>query len=174
MQHVRPTASCNCCRTTACSMRISRSRVVVAETLEAAHEAAVPGEDQLRAGNGSGHLEAGFANAYTPEKAGGGGDPASSHRGDMAAGFSAGRRSRMSTVYATPFQTAQPHGAPRHHRGVGRTGQTDPLRRDAGHIRRPQTRGRRCSDISRTMCASSRVSSAADSAARGRHGRTWF
>ncbi len=52
-------------------------------------------------------MEAGSANAFTPEKAGGGGDPASSARGDMAGGFAQAVAHEEHT-YETPFQVHNP------------------------------------------------------------------
>jgi xanthine dehydrogenase YagR molybdenum-binding subunit len=52
-------------------------------------------------------LEKGMAQAYTPAKAGGGGDPADSNRGDVKAGVASGS-SHVQNVYITPMETHNP------------------------------------------------------------------
>ncbi len=81
--------------------------LVVAETLEAATEGAQLVEVRYAAEKPEVELESRASQAYTPEKAGGGGDPSSSHRGDMQAGLSAAN-TYLNAVYGTPFEVHNP------------------------------------------------------------------
>lgn len=81
--------------------------VVVAETFEKAEEAA--SLVQVRYAPETHHvdLEKRLSGAYTPKKAGGGGDPAVSNRGDMNAGMSQAEV-RVEQTYSTPFEVHNP------------------------------------------------------------------
>lgn len=81
--------------------------VVVAEELEQAQEAAALIKVRYAAEKPSVDLEAGLANAYTPKKAGGGGEPAVSNRGDLAAGLGQAN-TKIDHVYRTPFEVHNP------------------------------------------------------------------
>ncbi|MBV9405323.1 MAG: xanthine dehydrogenase family protein molybdopterin-binding subunit, partial [Acidobacteriaceae bacterium] len=86
--------------------------VVVAETFENAWEGAQLLEVHYAADAHHVDLESRLQETYTPEKAGGGGDPAVSHRGDMQGGISQGDQ-RIEHVYSTPFEVhnpMEPHG----------------------------------------------------------------
>jgi xanthine dehydrogenase YagR molybdenum-binding subunit len=52
-------------------------------------------------------LESRLTQTYAPEKAGGGGDPSATHRGDVASGM-ARADARIDNVYRTPFQVHNP------------------------------------------------------------------
>ena len=81
--------------------------VAVAETLEAASEAAalvkVAYDEQAPAIR----IDQGIGNAYVPKKAGGGGDPGESHRGEMERGL-ADADVRTEEIYSTPFHSHNP------------------------------------------------------------------
>ena len=81
--------------------------LVVAETLEAAAEGAQLVQTRYVAETPHVAIESRASEAYTPEKVGGAGDPASSHRGDMQSGLSQAS-SRVNAVYATPFEVHNP------------------------------------------------------------------
>ncbi|HEY3740092.1 MAG TPA: molybdopterin cofactor-binding domain-containing protein, partial [Bryobacteraceae bacterium] len=81
--------------------------IALAETFEAAMEAASLVKVQYDEAAPSVRLEQGLASAYTPKKMGGGGDPAVSHRGDFQSAF-AGAPTRMEEIYTTPFQIHSP------------------------------------------------------------------
>lgn len=79
--------------------------VAVAETLEAAFEAADRVVVHYQALKPSIALDK--ADAYVPKKMGGAGDPAKSERGDVSAGL-ASAASRIEEVYTTAFHTHSP------------------------------------------------------------------
>ena len=81
--------------------------VAVAETFEAAREAASLIKVQYEAETPAVRLDQGLANAYIPKKAGGAGDPGESHRGDFERAF-AGAPTRLEEIYSTPFHTHNP------------------------------------------------------------------
>lgn len=81
--------------------------VVVAETLDAAQEGAQLIQVQYEAEQHHVGLENRIAEAYTPKKAGGAGDPATSSRGDMNTGLSEADQ-RVGQVYWTPFEVHNP------------------------------------------------------------------
>jgi xanthine dehydrogenase YagR molybdenum-binding subunit len=81
--------------------------VVIAETFEQATEAAALLDVRYAAEPHEVNLERNLSKAFAPQKAGGGGDPADSHRGD-AAGALAGGDTRVEQVYDTPFETHNP------------------------------------------------------------------
>lgn len=81
--------------------------VVVAETLHAGFEAANLVHLSYAVDPCSVVLDRRMANAFVPEKAGGGGDPGESSRGDIAAGLEQADV-RLEQVYRTPFQTHNP------------------------------------------------------------------
>src|ERR1700733_11395748 len=73
--------------------------VAVAETLEAAREAAARVKVGYAEEAPAVRLDQGLANAYIPEKAGGAGDPGQSHRGDVAGGL-ASAAVRLEEIYS--------------------------------------------------------------------------
>ena len=81
--------------------------IVVAETLEAANEAAGLVKVAYAEQTPSVRLEQNIASAYVPKKAGGGGEPAESRRGDVEQGLSSANV-RMEEIYSTPFHTHSP------------------------------------------------------------------
>ncbi len=81
--------------------------VVVAESLEAATEGAHLVQVRYAAEPHHVDLESRSSEAYTPQKAGGGGDPSVSHRGDMQMGLQEAQ-ARISHVYSTPFEVHNP------------------------------------------------------------------
>ncbi len=81
--------------------------VVVAETLEGAEEAASLVQVQYEPEAHQVDLQARLSDAYSPKKAGGGGDPAVSNRGDMNAGMSEADV-RVEETYWTPFEVHNP------------------------------------------------------------------
>lgn len=81
--------------------------VVVAETLEAAVEAAYLVEVRYAAEQPHIHLESRLSEAFTPEKVGGAQEPAVSNRGDMQAGM-ADAAMRVEHIYSTPFEVHNP------------------------------------------------------------------
>lgn len=81
--------------------------IALAETFEAAMEAASLVKVQYDEATPSVRLEQGLASEYTPKKMGGGGDPAVSHRGDFQSAFAAAP-TRMEEIYTTPFQIHSP------------------------------------------------------------------
>lgn len=85
--------------------------VVVAQTIENALEGAHLVHVRYAAEAHHVDLERRLAEAYTPEKAGGGDEPSVSHRGDMEAGL-AEADARVDPVYWTPFEVhnaMEPH-----------------------------------------------------------------
>ena len=85
--------------------------VVVADTLENAIEGARLVKIQYQAESPRVDLDGRLDQTYSPQKAGGGGDPALSHRGDMQAGLSQAN-ARLDQVYRTPFEfhnAMEPH-----------------------------------------------------------------
>ncbi len=81
--------------------------VAVAETLEAAIEAAHLVEVKYAAEQPHVHLESRLSEAFTPEKVGGAQEPAVTHRGDVQAGM-ADAAVRVKQVYTTPFEVHNP------------------------------------------------------------------
>ncbi len=81
--------------------------LVVAETLEAATEGAQLVEVKYAGETPHVDLESRKSEAYTPEKVGGAGDAATSHRGDMRRGLQEAS-SHLNAVYATPFEVHNP------------------------------------------------------------------
>jgi xanthine dehydrogenase YagR molybdenum-binding subunit len=81
--------------------------VVVAETLEQAEEAAFLVRAQYAAEAHHVDLDSRVDEGYSPKKVGGGGEPASSERGDMKTGL-AEASSRIDHVYRTPPQVHNP------------------------------------------------------------------
>ena len=81
--------------------------VVVAETLEAATEAAQLVQVRYVEEKPHVNIPGRAAEAYTPEKVGGAGDPSTSHRGDMQTGLGQAN-SRVDAVYVTPFEVHNP------------------------------------------------------------------
>ena len=81
--------------------------VIVADTLENAKEAARLLQVRYQAETPHVDLEARLPQSYAPQKAGGGGDPAASQRGDMSAGLAQGD-GRTDNVYRTPFEVHNP------------------------------------------------------------------
>jgi len=81
--------------------------VAVAETFEAALEAAALVRAQYAEQSPSIRLDQGLPKAYIPKKAGGAGDPGKSSRGNFDSEF-AHAALRMEEIYTTPFQTHSP------------------------------------------------------------------
>ena len=81
--------------------------LAVAETFEAAREAAGLVKVRYIAEKPAVRLDDGLAKAYTPKTMGGGGDPGESHRGDFDQGFSSAPV-RIEEIYSTPFHTHSP------------------------------------------------------------------
>ncbi len=81
--------------------------VAVAETLEAAFEAAARVVVRYEAEQPSVTLGAGTENSYIPAKMGGAGDKATSQRGDPAGALSEAD-TRIEEIYSTPFHTHSP------------------------------------------------------------------
>jgi xanthine dehydrogenase YagR molybdenum-binding subunit len=81
--------------------------MAVAETLEAAQEAAGLVEVRYSADKPSVTLNRNLSDFYTPKKIGGAGDPAGSSRGDVQAGLAAAD-ARIAHPYSTPFQHHNP------------------------------------------------------------------
>ncbi|HEX4810240.1 MAG TPA: xanthine dehydrogenase family protein molybdopterin-binding subunit [Bryobacteraceae bacterium] len=81
--------------------------VVVAENLETAHEGALSIKVRYSQAQPSVKLQSSLPTLYQPQKAGGGGDPAASSRGDIEAGLKAGSI-RLQNVYSTPCETHNP------------------------------------------------------------------
>jgi xanthine dehydrogenase YagR molybdenum-binding subunit len=81
--------------------------VAVAETYEAACEAADAVSVRYAEKKPSVTLVNGMARSYIPEKAGGAGDPGQSHRGDFKAALDAAPV-RMQEIYTTAFHTHSP------------------------------------------------------------------
>jgi xanthine dehydrogenase YagR molybdenum-binding subunit len=81
--------------------------MVIGETLEAAFGAAGMVTVRYAAETPSVRLDEGLPNAYTPKKAGGGGDPGESSRGDFPGEFPLAS-TRIEQTYSTPFQTHSP------------------------------------------------------------------
>jgi len=81
--------------------------IAIAETLESATEAAQLVQVKYVVAKPEVKLATRIANAYQPEKAGGGGDPAKSNRGDFKTAL-ANAPVKVDQVYTTPFQTHNP------------------------------------------------------------------
>lgn len=81
--------------------------VVVAETIEAASEAAQLIKVEYVAEQPEVDLASRASQAYSPAKVGGAGDPGSSHRGDMTAGMSEAN-AKLEHVYETPYEVHNP------------------------------------------------------------------
>jgi xanthine dehydrogenase YagR molybdenum-binding subunit len=81
--------------------------VAVAETFEAAREAASLVHVSYAVETPAVRLDQGLANAYIPKKAGGAGDPGESHRGNFDQAFG-GAPVRLEEIYSTPFHTHNP------------------------------------------------------------------
>lgn len=81
--------------------------IAVAETLEAAFEAAGRVVVHYETHKPSVTLKTGESESYIPKKMGGAGDPAKSQRGDPA-GALAASGFRMEEIYSTPFHTHSP------------------------------------------------------------------
>ncbi len=81
--------------------------LVVAETLEDAEEAAKLVKVRYTVESPHVNLAARAADGYSPPKAGGGGDPTNSHRGNMSAGL-AEAAVQFRHVYRTPFEVHNP------------------------------------------------------------------
>lgn len=81
--------------------------LVVAESLEAAREAAGLVRITYASQPHEVNLEKGLLKSYLPKKAGGGGDPGESNRGDLAAGLSEAAE-KVEHVYSTPHETHNP------------------------------------------------------------------
>jgi xanthine dehydrogenase YagR molybdenum-binding subunit len=81
--------------------------VAIGETFEAALESAALVRAQYAEQAPSIRLDQGLPNAYVPKKAGGGGDPGKSSRGNFDAEFPKAN-TRMEEIYTTPFQTHSP------------------------------------------------------------------
>jgi xanthine dehydrogenase YagR molybdenum-binding subunit len=81
--------------------------VAVAESFEAANEAADLIVVQYQEEKPSVTLESGLLTTYRPNKAGAGGDPTDSHRGDVTRGLM-DADVRMEEIYSTPFHTHNP------------------------------------------------------------------
>ncbi len=81
--------------------------VAVAETFEGARQAASLVQLRYDQESPTVRLDAGVATAYKPKKAGGGGDPADSERGNVEQGFGEADH-RIQEIYSTPFHTHSP------------------------------------------------------------------
>src|ERR1700693_2125690 len=81
--------------------------VAIAESLEAAYEAAGLVKGRYAREPHSVNMDHGLPNSYVPKKMGGAGDPAQSARGDVAAGLSEAN-SKIEQTYTTPFHTHNP------------------------------------------------------------------
>jgi xanthine dehydrogenase YagR molybdenum-binding subunit len=81
--------------------------VAVAETFEAAWDAASRIEVRYSEVRPSVRLDDHIASAYVPQKAGGAGDPGESSRGDFEPAFQ-GSYARIKETYSTPFHTHSP------------------------------------------------------------------
>jgi xanthine dehydrogenase YagR molybdenum-binding subunit len=81
--------------------------LALAETIEAAMEASKLVDVRYATEPHHVDLESRLSETFTPEKAGGGGDPSASHRGDMQAGL-AEASTRIEQVYWTPFEVHNP------------------------------------------------------------------
>ncbi len=81
--------------------------VAIADTLEAAYEAAGLVKVRYAREPHSVNMDHGLPKAYVPKKMGGAGDPAQSARGDMAAGLSQAH-TRIDQTYTTPFHHHNP------------------------------------------------------------------
>ena len=80
--------------------------IVVAETPEAAREASHLVKVRYERQVPHVEMEGRESLGYSPQKAGGGGDPSNSQRGDLTQGMSDG--TRLSHVYQTPFEVHNP------------------------------------------------------------------
>ncbi len=74
---------------------------------ERAWKALIWSQVRYAAGTASRRSREPVIGSYTPQKAGGGGDPSVSHRGDMQAGMSQAD-TRIEHVYWTPFEVHNP------------------------------------------------------------------
>lgn len=81
--------------------------IAIAETFEAASEAAGLVTARYAVERPSVRMDEGLPNAYTPKKAGGAGDPGESSRGDFEQEF-ARADVQVKETYSTPFQTHSP------------------------------------------------------------------
>ncbi len=81
--------------------------IVVAETLEAAREAASRVTVHYAEERPSIRIDDSISSAYVPQKAGGGGDPGASNRGDFDAEYPKSAQ-QLKQVYSTPFHTHNP------------------------------------------------------------------
>ena len=81
--------------------------LVVAETIEEATEGARLVQVRYLAEQPQVDLQSRMGQTYEPKKAGGGGDPSVSHRGDMQAGLSQADQ-RLQQVYWTPHEVHNP------------------------------------------------------------------
>jgi xanthine dehydrogenase YagR molybdenum-binding subunit len=81
--------------------------VAIAETFEAASEAAQLVAVRYEAKTPSVTFESTLARSYVPKKVGGAGDPATSRRGDPESALASGPV-RIEEVYSTPFHTHSP------------------------------------------------------------------
>ena len=81
--------------------------VVVAENLEAAQEAAGLVKVRYSSQAPQVNLENGIASSYVPKKAGGGGDPGQSNRGNVEAGLVQAAE-KIVNIYSTPFEVHNP------------------------------------------------------------------
>ncbi|HEY4359874.1 MAG TPA: xanthine dehydrogenase family protein molybdopterin-binding subunit [Bryobacteraceae bacterium] len=81
--------------------------VAVAETFEAAAEAAHLISAEYREETPHIRIDQGLKDSYIPKKAGGAGDPGESHRGEFEPAFSSAPV-RMEEIYSTAFQTHSP------------------------------------------------------------------
>lgn len=81
--------------------------VAIAESLEAAYEAAGLVKVRYAREPHSVSMDHGLPTSYVPKKMGGAGDPAQSARGDVAAGLSEAN-SKIEQTYTTPFHTHNP------------------------------------------------------------------
>ena len=110
--------------------------IAVAETLEAAFEAADRVAVHYQVQKPSVTFSAGSSNAYVPKKMGGAGDPAESQRGTPAEALVRRRGSSKRDVLHT-LSDSFAAGAARDHCGMGRSTKTHTLRYFAGYFRRP-------------------------------------
>lgn len=81
--------------------------IVVAESLEAAREAAERVKVTYAEETPSVRIDRGVANAYTPAKVGGAQDPGQSSRGDTGVGMASADQ-RLTGIYTTAFHTHNP------------------------------------------------------------------
>ncbi len=152
-------------------MAISPSRIAVAETLEAAFEAADRVVVRYAAEKPSVTFDSSMPTAYVPKKMGGAGDPADEQTGRPGRRTGFGRRTRRRDL-PTPFQThspMEPHATIAVWDGPQKLTLYDTSQGIFGDRKRVAAllglaAGKRARGLS--------ISSAAASAARGRRGRT--